>query len=99
MQLQYSLSKNPDAKLRRLQKEEKQNKKAPVDTTSSRKPFVTTVKKGQFLEPPPEIATLIGLKPEEPVKKEYKEEKRLYAYASQPRVLNRPQPKSLHQNR
>ncbi|XP_018573997.1 radial spoke head protein 3 homolog B isoform X2 [Anoplophora glabripennis] len=96
--LKNQFTKTLDAKLRRLQKEEKQSKKPPVDTTSSRKPFVTTVKKGLFLEPPSEIATLIGLKPEEPVKKEYKEEKRLYAYASQPRVLNRTHLKG-HQNR
>ncbi|KAJ8913498.1 hypothetical protein NQ315_017048 [Exocentrus adspersus] len=99
-QLDTKFTKTLDAKLRRLQKEEKQSKKPPVDTTSSRKPFVTTVKTGQFLEPPPEIATLIGLKQEEPpIKKEYKEEKRLYAYASQPRVLNRSHPKGVHINR
>lgn len=70
-----------------------------IDTTYSRKPFVTTVKKGQFLEPPPEIATLIGIKLEEPpYRREPKEkkEKILYAFACQPRVLNKPVSKSSH---
>ncbi|KAJ8936155.1 hypothetical protein NQ314_012470 [Rhamnusium bicolor] len=99
-QLDIKFTKTLDAKLRRLQKDEKQNKKPQIDTTSARKPFVTTVKKGQFLEPPPEIACLIGIKVEEPpAKKEQKEDKRLYAYASQPRVLNRPLPKGAHQSR
>lgn len=74
-----------DAKLRKLQRDEKvqsPSKKPEI----SKKPFVTVVKKGQFLEPPPEIACLLGLRPEESVKRE---EKKLYAYASKPTVLNR----------
>lgn len=82
-------TKTLDAKLKKLQREEKlqSSSKKPVDLTG-KKPFVTVVKKGQFLEPPPEIATLLGLpvKVEEAVKKE---EKKLYAYESRPRVLNR----------
>ncbi|KAJ8985578.1 hypothetical protein NQ317_011542 [Molorchus minor] len=92
-------TKTLDAKLRRLQREEKQKKPFSVDTTP-RKPFVTTVKKGQFLEPPPEIASLIGIKLEElPPKKDQREVRKLYAYASQPRVLNRPTPKAVHLSR
>lgn len=78
-------TKTLDAKLRKLQKDEK-SQSANKKTEISKKPFVTTVKKGQFLEPPPEIACLLGLKSEEPVKRE---EKTLYAYASKPTVLNR----------
>lgn len=81
-------TKTLDAKLKKLQKEEKlqiSNKKTDLN---GKKPFVTVVKKGQFLEPPPEIATLLGL----PIKVEdvtKKEEKKLYAFESRPRVLNR----------
>ncbi|KAG5877643.1 hypothetical protein JTB14_038320 [Gonioctena quinquepunctata] len=97
----HKFTKTLDWKLKRLQKEEnKQNKKPPTDTTSSRKPFVTTVKKGQFLEPPPEIATLIGIKADEQVpRKKPKEVKQLYAFASRPRVLSRTPPRSVHQAR
>lgn len=82
-------TKTLDAKLKKLQREEKnQSSNRKTDLTANKKPFVTVVKKGQFLEPPPEIATLLGLpvKVEEPVKKE---EKLMYAYESRPRVLNR----------
>lgn len=87
-----------DAKLKKLQRDEKLNKKSAQDT---RKPFVTTVKKGRFLEPPPEIANLFGLKGEEQPKKDCREkkEKIYYAFASQPRVLNRPIPHNVHLSR
>lgn len=87
-----------DAKLKKLQRDERLNKKSTQET---RKPFVTTVKKGRFLEPPPEVANLFGLKGEEPQKKEPKEkrEKLYYAFASQPRVLNRPIPNNVHLSR
>ncbi|CAG9840937.1 unnamed protein product [Diabrotica balteata] len=91
-----------DSKLKRLQKNEnKQQKPSYSDPPTSRKPFVTTVKKGQFLEPPPEIALLMGVKIEEPkvVKKNPKELKKLYAFASQPRLLSRTPPRSVHQSR
>lgn len=78
-------TKTLDAKLRKLQKDEKSPSRSPSrKNDGSKKPFVTVVKKGQFLEPPPEIAQLLGLKTEEK-----KEGKRLYAYASKPRILNR----------
>lgn len=81
-------TKTLDAKLKKLQREEKLqtfNKKTDLN---GKKPFMTVVKKGQFLEPPPEIATLLGLplKIEDATKKE---EKKLYAFESRPRVLNR----------
>ncbi|XP_015836070.1 radial spoke head protein 3 homolog isoform X1 [Tribolium castaneum] len=86
-QVDTKFTKTLDAKLRKLQKESKSK------NDNGRKPFVTTVKKGQFLEPPPEIATLIGIKVEEPKQKEIK---KLYAYASEPRVLNRTPAKNVH---
>ncbi|KAJ8943379.1 hypothetical protein NQ318_002612, partial [Aromia moschata] len=90
--LDARFTKTLDAKLRRLQKEEKLSKKPQVDSTP-RRPFVTT-------NHPPEVANLIGLKVEEPPpKKDQNLVRKLYAYASQPRVLNRPVPKSVHQSR
>lgn len=80
--LDKNFTKTLDAKLRKLQKEEKtkrvEQQKRPL--------FVTTVKKGTFLLPPPEIATLLGFRVEEEVRKD---EKKLYSYSSKPRVLNR----------
>lgn len=81
-------TKTLDAKLKKLQREEKLQASNKKGELNGKKPFVTVVKKGQFLEPPPEIATLLGL----PVKVEdivKREEKKLYAYESRPRVLNR----------
>lgn len=89
-------TKTLDAKLRKLQREEKSpNRK--TSEANSKKPFVTTVKKGQFLEPPPEIANLLGIKVEEQQKRETN--KKLYAYASRPRVLNRNAVKGIHKAR
>ncbi|XP_066258682.1 radial spoke head protein 3 homolog B [Euwallacea similis] len=82
-------TKTLDAKLRRLQREEKGKKldKPP------RKPFVTTVPKGTFLEPPIEIKEIYKIQKED-VKKE--EGRKLFTYASQPRVLNRSPAKMVH---
>nr|CAI5852046.1 unnamed protein product [Callosobruchus analis] len=100
LQLENKFTKTLDFKLRKLQKDEKLQNKKNVELTLSRKPFVTTVKKGEFLEPPPEIASLIGIKVESPPsKKDTKEIKKLYAFASQPRVLNRPVAHALHVSR
>lgn len=84
--LDNSFTKALDAKLRKLQKEEKHTS-SKMKTDTPRKPlFITTVKKGHFLDPPPEIANLLGFKIEQaPVQKD----KKLYAYASKPRVLNK----------
>lgn len=96
-------SKTLDSKLKKLQKSElKQQKNSNnYDPPILKKPFVTTVKKGQFLEPPPEIASLMGMKIEESkvMKKNQKEMKKLYAFSSQPRILSRTPPRTMHQNR
>ncbi|KAF5269178.1 hypothetical protein FQR65_LT02478 [Abscondita terminalis] len=82
--LDTTFTKALDAKLRKLQKDDKQGT-TKVKPETPRKPFITTVKKGHFLDPPPEIASLFGFKVEPAVVKE----KKLYAYASQPRVLHK----------
>lgn len=95
-----------DAKLKRLQRDERNSKKVTTDIIS-RKPFVTTVKTGKFLEPPSDAANSIGLKYEDSQKKDFrskrdakgKREKIYYAFASQPRVLNRPIPNNVHVSR
>ncbi|XP_056643916.1 uncharacterized protein LOC130449884 isoform X2 [Diorhabda sublineata] len=98
-----AFTKTLDSKLKRLQKFEAKQQKFSnnTDPPTSKKPFVTTVKKGQFLEPPPEIANLIGMKIDETkiVKKNPKEMKKLYAFSSQPRILSRTPPRTVHQNR
>lgn len=80
--LDKNFTKTLDAKLRKLQKDEKikrvEQHKRPL--------FVTTVKKGTFLQPPPEIATLLGFRVDE---QERKDKKKLYSYSSKPRILNR----------
>lgn len=83
--LDVNFTKTLDAKLRKLQKEEKSKKiKSPV--TVATKPFITTVKKGSFLDPPQDVTTsLLHGKIDE----EKEDRKKLYAYASHPRVLNR----------
>lgn len=101
-------TKTLDAKLRKLQQKEKYNNNNNTKVTASptRKPFVTTVKKGEFLEPPPEIANLIGIKITENNGKQQQSNdnilvnnKKLYAYSSQPRVLNRSPSRMVHQSR
>lgn len=68
-----SFTRTLDAKLRKLQKEEKARR-----AETMKKPlFVTTVKRGQFIQPP-EVCFF-----------KTKDDKKLYAYASKPRVLNR----------
>lgn len=80
---QDEFTKTLDLKLRKLQREEKIKaaiKKSLLDLP--RKPFVTTVKKGQFLEPPPEYASLLGIRVDEK-----DDGNKLYAYASRPRIV------------
>jgi len=50
-----------NAKLRRIQEqaEAEQTRRSPKK--SQRKPFITTVKTGEFLMPPPEVAALLGI--------------------------------------
>lgn len=81
-----SFTKTLDAKLKKLQREEKQRYRKSTDI-QNRPLFVTTVKKGQFLEPPPEIANLLGFKVEE---QESRDKKKMYEYANKPRVLTKP---------
>ncbi|KAK9729990.1 hypothetical protein QE152_g15600 [Popillia japonica] len=80
-----SFAKTLDAKLKKLQRDEKYRTKRTTDL-QNRPLFVTTVKKGQFLEPPPEIANLLGFKIEE---QERKDQKKMYEYANKPRVLTK----------
>nr|XP_022902699.1 radial spoke head protein 3 homolog B [Onthophagus taurus]XP_022902700.1 radial spoke head protein 3 homolog B [Onthophagus taurus] len=93
-QIDNAFTKTLDAKLKRLQKEEnktrvKRSTPSITNELQNRPLFVTTVKKGQFLEPPPEIASLLGIK----VQEEKKDKKKLYEYASKPRVfLAKPTP-------
>nr|XP_033325569.1 radial spoke head protein 3 homolog isoform X1 [Megalopta genalis] len=57
-----------NAKLKRIQDQEKeeQRKSARRGHTFHKKPFITTVKTGEFLMPPPEVAALLGIGPTEP---------------------------------
>lgn len=80
-----NFTKTLDAKLRKLQKEEKSRSSSKLKNAiveAPRKPFVTTVKKGEFLEPPPEYASLLGIKVDNK-----DDNNKLYAYASRPRIL------------
>ncbi|XP_012274838.1 radial spoke head protein 3 homolog B [Orussus abietinus] len=51
-----------NAKLGRIQ-EERRNERLQGGSFIGRKPFVTTVKTGEFLMPPPEVAALLGIAP------------------------------------
>lgn len=86
--LDLDFTKTLETKLRKLQKEEKLKRETRIKLKTlfelPRKPFVTTVKKGEFLEPPPEYASLLGLSPS---KMDEKMEDKLYAYASRPRII------------
>ncbi|XP_076255056.1 radial spoke head protein 3 isoform X2 [Rhynchophorus ferrugineus] len=102
-QVDSKFTKTLDAKLRRLQKEEKQCKKIyqTNHVDKHRKPFVTTVPKGTFLEPPHEIEKLFNKELAKSIKenesKSKKEDsKKLFTYASQPRVLNRSPANFVH---
>ncbi|XP_015591817.1 radial spoke head protein 3 homolog B isoform X2 [Cephus cinctus] len=55
-----------NAKLRKIQEEEESRKMKKLytgnnNTFVTRKPFITTVKTGEFLMPPPEVACLLGI--------------------------------------
>ncbi|XP_011336500.1 radial spoke head protein 3 homolog isoform X2 [Ooceraea biroi] len=54
-----------NAKLRRIQEqaEAEQDRRSPKKSLSQRKPFITTVRTGEFLMPPPEVAALLGIAP------------------------------------
>ena len=101
-QIDTKFTKTLDAKLRRLQREEKHGKKTETNNDKNRKPFVTTVPKGTFLEAPQEIEKLyckdgkIQKEEAETLRSKKKEARKLYAYSSQPRVLNRSPNKVVH---
>lgn len=54
-----------NAKLRRIQEQTEayRGRRSPKKALSQRKPFITTVKTGEFLLPPPEVAALLGIAP------------------------------------
>ncbi|XP_076684799.1 radial spoke head protein 3 isoform X2 [Andrena cerasifolii] len=54
-----------NAKLKKIQEQEKeeQRKSAKRNQLFRKKPFITTVKTGEFLMPPPEVAALLGIAP------------------------------------
>ncbi|CAK9832138.1 Radial spoke head protein 3 homolog [Anthophora retusa] len=56
-----------NAKLKKLQEQEKekeeQRRSAKKNQLFRKKPFITTVKTGEFLMPPPEVAALLGITP------------------------------------
>lgn len=81
--LDMNFTKTLDAKLRKLQRDEKiKNAVRKSLLELPRKPFVTTVKKGEFLEPPPEYASLLGIRMDDK-----DDSNKLYAYASRPRIV------------
>lgn len=84
-------TKTLDAKLRKLQREEKGGKNGQQ---RAKKPFVTTVPKGTFLEPP--IEPKLVKEEDVYIRSKREEGKKLFTYASQPRVLNRSPAKFVH---
>lgn len=73
-----------DSKLKKLQRNAASVKR---HTPSPRRPvFVTTVKTGIFLDPPPDLAALLGLEDRSSTESTA-ESNRYYSYSSQPRVL------------
>lgn len=83
-----------DAKLKDLEEEEKRKKKNGKKRSVSldnRPMFITTVKTGIFLEPPPELAALLGYNRSfnaSSGSSQKSGEELMYSYSSQPRVLN-----------
>lgn len=74
-------ARNLDSKLKKLQRREGGGKHA----ATSRKPvFMTTVKTGIFLDPPPDLAALLGLDHDHD---RAADSERYYSYSSKPRVL------------
>ncbi|XP_060877828.1 radial spoke head protein 3 homolog B isoform X2 [Metopolophium dirhodum] len=73
-----------DSKLKKLQQRHPGD---GVKQRSSRKPvFVTTVKTGIFLDPPPDLAALLGL--DDRSSQSGVDSDRYYSYSSKPRVLH-----------
>lgn len=73
-----------DSKLKKLQRHHGGGGKSHA----SRKPvFVTTVKTGIFLDPPPDLAALLGLDDHRSSSSGTVDSVRYYSYSSKPRVL------------
>ncbi|CAB3234256.1 unnamed protein product [Arctia plantaginis] len=71
-----NMDKSPERKSR--------SRNAPSSTDGDKPRFVTTVKSGQFLLPPPEVARILGLETLYPAKER---EKVMYSYSSKPKVV------------
>lgn len=90
-----------DAKLKSLEKEKKKKKKGARAVSFEHRPmFITTVKTGIFLDPPPELAALLGYSKSSNASSGSTGSQKsgvdvMYSFSSQPRVLNnnRPKPK------
>ncbi|XP_044750390.1 radial spoke head protein 3 homolog B-like [Coccinella septempunctata] len=93
---QDEFTRNLDAKLKKLQTDRKGH-----DASNSKKPFITTVKKGQFLSPetsPPPSKTS-RIEEDELNRKNAPIRKQLYAFVSRPMVLSRSPPQNVHRSR
>ncbi|XP_075970104.1 radial spoke head protein 3 [Anticarsia gemmatalis] len=71
-----NMDKSPERKTR--------SRNAPSSTDGDKPRFVTTVKSGQFLLPPPEVARVLGLETLYPPPER---EKMVYSYSSKPKVV------------
>ncbi|XP_003248341.1 radial spoke head protein 3 homolog B isoform X1 [Acyrthosiphon pisum] len=81
---QRHFARSLDSKLKKLQQRHPGD---GVKQHSSRKPvFVTTVKTGIFLDPPPDLAALLGL--DDRSSQSGVDSDRYYSYSSKPRVLH-----------
>ncbi|KAK9503133.1 hypothetical protein O3M35_011763 [Rhynocoris fuscipes] len=84
-----------DAKLKDLEEDGKKKKKPQKSRSLDSRPlFITTVKTGIFLDPPPELAALLGyprsynLSSGSSYNSQKSGEELMYSFSSQPRVLN-----------
>ncbi|XP_025420650.1 radial spoke head protein 3 homolog B-like isoform X2 [Sipha flava] len=77
-------ARNLDAKLKKLQRREGGDGAAKRAAASRKPVFVTTVKTGIFLDPPPDLAALLGLDHDHD---RAADSDRYYSYSSKPRAL------------
>uniref|UniRef100_T1HAT2 Radial spoke head protein 3 homolog n=1 Tax=Rhodnius prolixus TaxID=13249 RepID=T1HAT2_RHOPR len=84
-----------DAKLKDLEEDGKKKKRTLKSRSLDNRPmFITTVKTGIFLDPPPELAALLGyprsynLSSGSSYNSQKSGEELMYSFSSQPRVLN-----------
>lgn len=86
-----------DAKLRDL--EPQNGKKKKTSSLENRPMFITTVKTGIFLDPPPDIAALLGLRhSSSSASSANGTDLLMYSYSSQPRILNNSKKKQNNNN-